>query len=341
VVSPVQPSREDNAIVEEALEQVGLFELRNRPYTGISGGERQLVLIARGLAQKCRTLLMDEPTAHLDLSNQHRVLEIINQLSRQGLSFIISSHSPNDALAYADNVLLLNGGWVTEYGPPRQTLTEPMISSVYGIKTEVIFDWIDGMAVPRAIVPQRPLKMAPDSLDDPESPIYKIFEQSQQTPQLILVTGLSGAGKTTWCLRLAKAAQKKGLSVAGILSPGIFKAGRKLEIGVRDLFTGDERQLARLREHENAELATPRWVFDPDTLDWANQRLANFPITDVLIIDELGPLEFLRKEGLISGLTRIDSGMYTVACVVIRSSLLPKALQRWPQALVVDGGRDG
>lgn len=332
------PSKADHTIIDEALEQVGLYELRNRPYTSISGGERQLVLIARGLAQKCRILLMDEPTAHLDLSNQHRVLEIVNQLSKQGLSFMISSHSPNDALAYADQVLLLNGGWVTEYGPPKETLTEPVLSAVYGIKTEVIVDWLDGKAIPRAVVPRRPLVLAPNLLNNPGSPLEQIFEQSKHTPQLILVTGLSGTGKTTWCLRLAKIANENGFSVAGILSPGIFEGNRKLGIGVKDLFSWEERQLARLRENEDAELATPRWVFDPAVLDWANQRLGNTPNTDLLIIDELGPLEFLRGEGLTSGLARIDSGNYRVACVVVRSSLLPKALQRWPHALVVAGG---
>lgn len=331
------PNRKDHAIVEDALEQVGLYELRNRPYTEVSGGERQLVLIARGLAQKCQILLMDEPTAHLDLSNQHRVLEIINQLSRQGLSFIISSHAPNDALAYADNVLLLNGGWVTEYGPPRKTLTEPMLSSVYGIKTEIIFDWEDGKSIPRAVVPKRPLLMTPNSLQVPGSPLSKLFEQSRNAPQLILVTGLSGAGKTTWCSRLADLAAQQGLQVSGILSPGIFKGEQKIGIGVKDLYTGEEKQLAKLRGSEEAELATPRWTFDPDVLEWANRQIGFSPTTDLLIIDELGPLEFLRNEGLTSGLERIDGGNYKVACVVIRSSLLPKALQRWPSALVVSG----
>ena len=79
------PNRDDQAIVDEALAQLGLFELRDRPYTEISGGEQQLVLIARGLAQKCQLLLMDEPTAHLDLSNQHRILEIVSQLADRGL----------------------------------------------------------------------------------------------------------------------------------------------------------------------------------------------------------------------------------------------------------------
>ncbi len=133
------PSDLDKQIVEESLEQVGILELRGRPYTEISGGERQLVLIARGLAQKCQILLMDEPTAHLDLSNQHRVMDIIRQLTLQGLSFIVSSHAPNDALSYADRALLLNDGWVLDYGQPRDILTEAMISSVYGVQTDVIY----------------------------------------------------------------------------------------------------------------------------------------------------------------------------------------------------------
>ncbi|NLN69596.1 MAG: ATP-binding cassette domain-containing protein [Chloroflexi bacterium] len=331
------PSEADESVVEEALEQVGLYELQDRPYTSLSGGERQLVMIARGLVQKCHILLMDEPTAHLDLSNQHRILEIVNQLSHQGLSFIISSHSPNDALAYADNVLLLSGGWVTEYGPPKQTLTEPIISSVYGIQTEVVFDWLAGIAVPKAVVPRRPLKLVPESLIEPGSRLNQVYEQSLVSPQIILITGLSGAGKTTWCQRLAQSAKKMGVTVAGILSPGIYENGRKLAIGARDLYGGEERQLAQLREKEDATLATPRWVFDPTALEWANQKLGSAPKTDLLIIDELGPLEFLRGVGLTEGLSRVDSGSYRVACVVVRSSLLPKALQRWSNAVVVDG----
>jgi iron complex transport system ATP-binding protein len=331
------PAQEDQAIVEEALEQVGLYELRDRPYTEISGGERQLVLIARGLAQKCNILLMDEPTAHLDLSNQHRILEIINQLCNQGLSFIISSHAPNDALTYADNVLLLNSGWVTVYGPPQETLTEPLLSSVYGIRTEVIYDWETGVPTPRAVVPRRPMVMTPESLNDPNSLMHDVFEKSQDTPQLILVTGLSGAGKTSWCSRLINLAKRGGLKVGGILSPGIFKGQQKTGIEVKNLETGESRQLAKLHEGGNLTLSTPRWTFHPEIMDWANTVLEDSSDTDLLIIDELGPLEFLRDEGLLAGLERIDEGDYKVACVVVRSSLLPKALQRWPHALVVSG----
>ena len=224
------PSRADRNIVEEAMEQVGIFELRDRPYTKISGGERQLVLIARGLAQKCQILLMDEPTAHLDLSNQHRVLEIVQQLSKQGLSFIISSHAPNDALTYADQVLLLSDGWVTEYGSPQATLTEPLLSSVYGIQTEVIDQEQNGPFRPRAVVPRQPVPISPDAIKDPQSVLWELYERGKTKPQIMLVTGLSGAGKTTWCTQLAKQAEEEALQVKGILSPGVYHGDRKIAI---------------------------------------------------------------------------------------------------------------
>lgn len=331
------PSRLDYQIVDEALEQVGLFELRKRAYTEISGGEQQLVLIARGLAQKCQVLLMDEPTAHLDLSNQHRVLEIIQQLSQRGLSFIISSHAPNDALAYADHVLLLTGGWATDYGSPKEILTESRLSAVYGIQTEVIYQKENDRFVPRAVVPRRPERLRAESLNDQNSLLSQIFDKRDDQPQLILVTGLSGAGKTTWCSQLARIAKEKGLNVKGILSPGIFKGQRKTGIGVHNLATGEERVLARLNENNDGDLSTPRWTFDGEQLNWANDILAQIEESDLLIIDELGPLEFLRGEGLTAGLEIIDQKRYRVACVVVRSSLLPKVLQRWPDALVVSG----
>jgi len=331
------PTEIDHLIVEEALEQVGLSDLQDRPYTEVSGGEQQLVLIARGLAQKCPILLMDEPTAHLDLSNQHRVLEIVYQLGQQGLSFIISSHEPNDALAYADNVLLMSGGWVTEYGNPQDVLTEPLLSSVYGIQTEVIYQNENGREKARAVLPRRPLVAKPDSIHEEGSFLNQVFQKRKEESQLILVTGLSGAGKTSWCTQIVKEAAASGLSVEGILSPGVFEGRKKTGIEVVDLASGERRRLARLREEGRGEISTPRWVFDPDVLDWANQRLQNSVEGDLLIIDELGPLEFLRNKGLLSGLDRLDQGQFEVACVVVRSSLLPKALQRWPNAHVVRG----
>jgi iron complex transport system ATP-binding protein len=332
------PSDHDKNIVEESLEQVGISDLSKRPYTEISGGERQLVLIARGLAQRCPILLMDEPTAHLDLSNQHRILEIIQQLSRQGLSFIVSSQAPNDALLYADSVLLLSDGWVLDYGMPREIINEQIISTVYGIKTDVIYDSKSDFRVPRAIIPRRPSSYSPDSFMEPGTTLYDIFRRGEDQPQLILVSGLSGAGKTTWCSNLIQRAKEAELNVTGILSPGIFQDGKKIGIQVVDIKSDEKRQLAVLKKTERSDLSTPRWSFRSEVMEWANSKLGTLENTgDLLIIDELGPLEFLRDQGLTAGLDLIDRNNYKIAFVVVRSSLLPKALQRWPNAIVISG----
>jgi len=329
------PSRKDRAIVEDVMAQVGIYELRGRPYTEISGGEQQLTLIAMGLAQQCLILLMDEPTAHLDLSNQHRVLEIVQQLSDQGLSFIISSHSPNNALAYADRVLMLTGGWVTASGSPADTLTSTLLSSVYGVQTEVLYKNQGERKTPIAVITQRPITLLPESLKDPDSLLSDLFNQSTDSPQLILLTGLSGVGKTTWCSQLIDMARERGLTVNGLLSPSVFKEGRKVGINIADLQSGETRQLASLRQGESGKIGTPRWSFDPAVTTWANRALQEAGPSDLLMIDELGPLELLQDEGLTAGLRCLDAGKYKVACVVIRTSLLPNALQRWPHATVV------
>jgi len=272
-------------------------------------------------------LLMDEPTAHLDLSNQHRVLEIVNQLSERGISFIISSHSPNNALSFADRVLLLTGGWVTASGIPQETLTASLLSSAYGIQTEVLYEDRAGVKTPVAVITQRPITLLPESLKDPHSLLSDIFSRSKGQPQLI------GAGKTTWCTRLVKLAREQGLSVSGVLSPSIYKSQHKVGINIVDLRTDEIRQFAQLREKRARGEGTPRWAFDQDALTWANQVIGESEQCDLLVMDELGPLELLQNKGL----TALDAGKYKVACAVIRSSLLPNALQRWPDAIVVKG----
>jgi nucleoside-triphosphatase len=189
----------------------------------------------------------------------------------------------------------------------------------------------------RAVLPMRPNVVEPGSLNEEGSLLYELFQNRKTTPQLIIVTGISGVGKTTWCKRLVKIAEANGYTIEGILSPGIFDESKKIGIEVLDLGTGEGKQLAKLREGGRSEISTPRWVFDPQTLKWANQRLENGSESDLLIIDELGPLEFLRNEGLIAGMKRLDRKEFKVACVVVRSSLLQKAIKRWPNAIVISG----
>ncbi len=329
------PSAADRAIADEALENVGLQDLGERPYTEISGGERQLTLIARGLAQQCAVLLMDEPSAHLDLNNQHRVLEMVGQLARQGLSFIISSHAPTNALEYADRVLLLHRGRVMAYGPPAATLTEPLLSAAYGLRMEMLYERKNGQAWPRAVMAQRPFTLPPAALDWPDSPLAQALADGAG-PHLFLITGLSGAGKTTWCGEVVQRARARGLRVAGLWSPAVLADGRKIGIDMVDLHTLERRRLANLRGKEATAVSTIQWAFDEAVIAWGNAVLAHLPESDLLVIDELGPLEFMRGEGLLAGLQVIDNGRYRVACVVIRPSLLPEAQARWPHAHIIN-----
>ncbi len=120
-----------------ALERVGVAHLADRPYTRISGGEQQLVLIARALAQEATTLIMDEPTSALDYGNTVRVLASVRQLSREGLTIIQSTHQPDQAFLYADKTLALYDGEVLAYGTPKETITTELIGKMYGVDVEV------------------------------------------------------------------------------------------------------------------------------------------------------------------------------------------------------------
>jgi iron complex transport system ATP-binding protein len=144
------PGREDREAVARALDAVGIAGLNDRPYTGISGGERQLVLIARGLAQGAGCLLMDEPAAHLDPHHQHDVLSVVRQLADEGFSFVVTSHHPNNALLYADEVAFLAGGASIARGAPEAAITEESLRAAYGMEFEIVHG-TDGT---RAILPR-------------------------------------------------------------------------------------------------------------------------------------------------------------------------------------------
>lgn len=133
-----RPAKEDRNATKTAIEAVGIQHLSHRPYTKISGGERQLALIARGLAQGARILLMDEPVAHLDPHHQHEVLSVVRNLAVDGFAFAIASHLPNHALLYADWVALLVDGRADVQGPPAATITEQSLQATYEMEFEII-----------------------------------------------------------------------------------------------------------------------------------------------------------------------------------------------------------
>ncbi|MDR2606432.1 MAG: ABC transporter ATP-binding protein [Oscillospiraceae bacterium] len=130
------PGAEQLTIAEEAIERVGISHLAERGYTQISGGERQLCLVARALAQKAKILVMDEPTANLDFGNQIRILSRIQELTADGYSIILSTHSPEHAKNFSDRVLAINNGTVEAVGVSRAVITEELICSLYNLTTD-------------------------------------------------------------------------------------------------------------------------------------------------------------------------------------------------------------
>jgi iron complex transport system ATP-binding protein len=135
------PSRADHAAVDAALERLGIAALADRPSSHLSGGERQLALIARALAQQARFVLLDEPTASLDFGNQARVLREIRRLADEdGLGVLFSTHDPNHALRIADEALLLREGRPLAAGPARTVIDTVRLQALYGVPVQAAHD---------------------------------------------------------------------------------------------------------------------------------------------------------------------------------------------------------
>ncbi len=132
------PSAADEAIATEALERVGISHLAERPCTGISGGEWQLALIARAIAQRPGVLLLDEPTSHLDLGNQMRVLEVIRGLAGDGMTIVVATHFPDHVLLTSSRVAILKDRQILAAGSPEDVISEGSMRRAYGLDVRIL-----------------------------------------------------------------------------------------------------------------------------------------------------------------------------------------------------------
>ena len=141
------PTADDRRQADAALEALGIAHLADRPYPEMSGGERQLALVARALAQEPTILVMDEPTASLDFGNQVRVLAHVQSLARQGIAVVLSTHDPDQAFLCADVVALLHDGRLAHLGPPAVVITSATLRETYGVDVEVVTVTREGRTV--------------------------------------------------------------------------------------------------------------------------------------------------------------------------------------------------
>lgn len=145
-------SKEDLDIAYNALERLSMMHLADRPYTEISGGERQLTIIARALVQGAKTFIMDEPAAGLDYGNQLRLLEQIVALSDEGYTFIKSTHSPEHALWVADRAVMIKDGAIVADGPCNTVVNDTNLFNLYEAEVEVVdVNGSGRFCVPRAV----------------------------------------------------------------------------------------------------------------------------------------------------------------------------------------------
>ena len=151
------PKAQQRREAEEALDRVGIAHLADKGYTNISGGERQLVLIARALAQEAKVLILDEPTANLDYGNQLRVMEQVRTLTESGYTVIQSTHNPEQAFLFSHSVVAMKGGGILAMGSPSQVVTEELMEELYGADIRVCSLFADKVRVciPKSVIPRQ------------------------------------------------------------------------------------------------------------------------------------------------------------------------------------------
>jgi len=147
-------AKEDEAMVMDALKKFGVFHLKDRRYSELSSGEAQRVLLAKAVVQCPRVMLVDEPSAHLDLRYKLEVMEHLRELLKGNVTIVIASHDLNLLAKYCDKVMILSKGKIVAFGTPNEVITSEMVEQVYGVEVLILNDGGDIYAIPRRTKPK-------------------------------------------------------------------------------------------------------------------------------------------------------------------------------------------
>jgi nucleoside-triphosphatase THEP1 len=155
------------------------------------------------------------------------------------------------------------------------------------------------------------------------------------TGNIIFLTGERDSGKTIVCEQVIKKMSGAFKTITGVISPGRYEDNKKTGIYCLDISSSDKKLLAFYSPGWDAKNPQRDWQFDWETLHWGNEVLGNSCPTDLLVIDEVGYLEFEKEEGWVNALAALDSRMYQYALVVVRPALIENALERYPDAKLI------
>lgn len=132
------PSAKDHAIAEESLKKLGIYDYKDAKYSELSGGEQQIVLIARALAQQAKFIVMDEPASNLDFANQKKLLNVICGLGQTNVGILMSTHTPDHAFLCAQKALLVSKNKTYKFGPVEDIVRTDYLSQAYGVDIQVV-----------------------------------------------------------------------------------------------------------------------------------------------------------------------------------------------------------
>lgn len=193
-ISPFSsPSGEDVRIAQGAIAQVGIGHLMDQPVNEVSGGEHQMALIARALAQEPEILLLDEPTSHLDFGNQMQVLSLVERLRMKGITIIMTSHFPDHAFIVSDKVGIMKDGEFSMIGPAEEVITSDALKDTYQVDVRVEYIEVAGRNV------CIPIRYRPESATPAESVLDQIIRSYSDSNSRCTNCGLvTEAGSILW-----------------------------------------------------------------------------------------------------------------------------------------------
>lgn len=179
---------------------------------------------------------------------------------------------------------------------------------------------------------------ANDLMISPDVLLARFLIEQPSVPEIVILTGASRSGKTTWLQALLARAANQHTEVHGVISPAVFVEAEKIGIDLVDIAQGSHRRLAERKpaaaDENGVAIQTFAWRFFEETIAWGNDLLRQISGCDRIVLDEFGPLEWDRGQGLIEGMRVIDRGCFAMAIVVVRPFYLHMAIRRWPSARV-------